>query len=1293
MKKRVLSMLLSLVMLMSFFVTLTASAAETSVSVVFYDVMTKKAITDLEGVGSIYAKVSFTSPQKANAFIICSTYDADDKLLETHICETVSTASEYTTENIDLTGARTIRLFVMESRESLVPLCASSVLTRTTDDGTVSLAFDDKSLVTIGAYDPEAMVEGAVQGAYDNTVKSVTSGITKTQYVNNNMPIDGTTKEYVNRNSIYTTIDLSDKLPAKKVTVNFTGSVGASAESKMYISQVDGYPTAGEELDAGTRLAEATMNGNTTGVAYTCDITEAYNKAVGSALYLRIYGWYGNSNFTGRTTGAVSVSAASLSLSVTPSTGNDFKVTFNEGAEEIPAGVYEEITLPQCANVIAGRKFAGWSDGKNVYQAGEKYIVNSSVEFEATYEKDPSTYTAAQKALDGKKVMFIGNSYVYYGNCVIQLDQTKYQWNQRNNDKGYFYQLCKENNIDVTVRNWCFSGHDLNQTFQGPCSSSYAECKGVDHESHLEDKYLDYVIISLHASDAEENNLEDNIDYVMNFFREANSNVKFVLLGNHAVHGVTNRSDSYHPGIIEYYKTLEEKGFIIADWGEIISDIVGGTTAVPGATQQYNRNTFVNTNDGHHENELAGYITALSAFCAITDESAVGQPYEFCFDASLHKHFDLYGEDRGINRYTKATDTNFIEVFESPSDMLGLQKLVDRYINPELIVPVTLTLNGCDDAGTTTHEKGEEVTLPTPVKSSLSGKYIFKNWTDGTKTYAAGDKIVLNANVILTAQWDYESGGVSEYTITDLSLLTAGKWDATAEVYDNLVKSIKTSVTGKQDLNMNKPINKSGVYFDRAFLYACVDLTNEVAAQNVILNFSGEYAGTSKVYIYNVSGIPAVGEEIVTGKQIAAVSLSKDLSNTVQSVDITQAYNEAVGSKLYLRILGWYNNEKKYTNAVKVDASSLSLSVTPYLEGKYAVTFNEGAEPIYAEKNAEITLPEYSMKIPGQKFTGWSDGTTTYQPGATYKVTKTTSFTAVIVDDPDSMTEAQKLLDGKKVIFVGNSHIFYGRTVNASYSNELSRRTNDTGGFYQLCKQNGIDVSVTNWTFSGHGLSSIFGGEPCYTHENCGGVVHLDKLTDNNYDYVVITPGVASNYTSLPDHIETIHNFFKAGNPNVKVIILGNASVHGINADSKSYPDTPAQYKDLYNKGYSIADWGYLVKNIINGTETVSGATQVYNKNTFIVKDGYHPNMLSGYIATLFTYCTITGEKAEGQPYMYFWNSSTTPQDVAEYVKTYYKNGDADTTFPEILKSESDIRGIQKLVDEYIAEKAYLDKY
>ena len=923
MKRKLLSVLLVTIMLLSCFTGIAAFATETEVDIVFYNVMTKEAITSLEGVGSTYAKINFTSPQSENVFVVCATYDGNNKFLKVHVCESVSTNQEYTTQNIDLTGARTIKLLVFDNLGNLSPLCASKVLTRTTDDGSVTLNFDEKNLVTVGAYDPEAMVEGVVQGAYDNTVTTLKSNITGKQSVNNNMPkaSDGS---YVKRNNIYTAVDLSEKLPAKKVTVSFLGTVKASATSNVYINLVDECPKVGDELITGTRIASAKMAGNSTDIAYTCDITEAYNKAVGSKLYLRMYGWYG---YAERATNAVQIDATSLSLIVTPSTGDDFKVAFSEGAEGFSAGVYEEITLPECNNFIAGRKFAGWSDGKNIYQAGAKYIINSSVEFKATYEKDPETYTAAQSALDGKKVMFIGNSYVYYGNCVLQHTQLQYTWAERNNDKGYFYQLCKENNIDVTVRNWCFSGHDLNQTFQGPCSSSYADCKGVDHESHLEDKYLDYVIISLHASDPEEKNLDENIDYVMNYFREANPNVKFVLLGNHAVHGVTNRSDSYHPGIIEYYKTLEEKGFIIADWGEIISDIVGGKVSVPGATETYNQNTFVNTADGHHENELAGYITALSAFCAITDESAIGQPYAFCSDASLHKYFDLY--ERRSERYKNDSDTNFIEVFNSPSDMLGLQKLVDRYINPELLVPVTLTLNECDDAGTTTYEKGEEVTLPTPVKSAKTREYTFTGWSDGTNIYEAGEKIVLNQKLTLTATWTSELRTEGAISFDDISLVRVGAWQEDTSTYDNTVKSITSGVTGNQDINANKSY-ESSAYINRPFIYACIDLKNEIPVEKATLNLTVTPKGKSSVYIYEVDGYPSVGEEYVAGTQLAKLSYTAEQKDTAveQTYDITEAFNRAVGSKLYLRIYGSYGNASRYRNSVKLNASSLNLSFT-----------------------------------------------------------------------------------------------------------------------------------------------------------------------------------------------------------------------------------------------------------------------------------------------------------------------------------------------------------------------------
>ena len=45
-------------------------------------------------------------------------------------------------------------------------------------------------------------------------------------------------------------------------------------------------------------------------------------------------------------------------------------------------------------------------------------------------------------SLDGKKVIIIGNSYVYNGKMVITQSSSAYTQVSRANDKGYFYHLC-----------------------------------------------------------------------------------------------------------------------------------------------------------------------------------------------------------------------------------------------------------------------------------------------------------------------------------------------------------------------------------------------------------------------------------------------------------------------------------------------------------------------------------------------------------------------------------------------------------------------------------------------------------------------------------------------------------------------------------------------------------------------------------------------------------------------------------------------------------------------------------
>lgn len=130
--------------------------------------------------------------------------------------------------------------------------------------------------------------------------------------------------------------------------------------------------------------------------------------------------------------------------------------------------------------------------------------------------------------------------------------------------------------------------------------------------------------------------------------------------------------------------------------------------------------------------------------------------------------------------------------------------------------------------------------------------------------------------------------------------------------------------------------------------------------------------------------------------------------------------------------------------------------------------------------------------------------------------------------------------------------------------------------------------------------------------------------------------------------------------------------------------------------GITIVDWGRLVYDMVNGNVEVPGGTLKYFQPTFIVsqteKDGYHPNLLTGYIATLMTYCAVTGESAVGQPYAFCNDTALNSTfDFDAFCKKYYTYGGTKTNFPEVFQSEADMKGIQQLVDQYLAEKAYLN--
>jgi len=281
-------------------------------------------------------------------------------------------------------------------------------------------------------------------------------------------------------------------------------------------------------------------------------------------------------------------------------------------------------------------------------------------------------------AYDGKKAIFIGNSFIYWGGCVTFLtnDDSNEIIRSAGGDKGYFNEICKANGINMDVYNYTYGGQNLDWIYNNKLKNLSS--------TFLND--IDYVFIS--EAGQNNSNFKTTVNKVANLFKNAEEIV-------YLAHEYTFSQNATY--IINSLDDLSNEGYKIVAWGALVNDVYNKKVAVPNATLQYNKNTFIknssssekmNSNaavisrdgygDSFHQNPLSGYITAQMCFSAITDASAVGQKYDFCWDKTIAPQYDL--ENFLTYQYGKGQTSNFIEVFNSKSDMLGLQTLMDQYM-------------------------------------------------------------------------------------------------------------------------------------------------------------------------------------------------------------------------------------------------------------------------------------------------------------------------------------------------------------------------------------------------------------------------------------------------------------------------------------------------------------------------------------------------------------------------------------------------------------------------------------
>lgn len=263
---------------------------------------------------------------------------------------------------------------------------------------------------------------------------------------------------------------------------------------------------------------------------------------------------------------------------------------------------------------------------------------------------------------DGKKVVFIGNSFVYFGGVVEPVDKC-----QPNN--GIFKRLCTANGDDTTVYNCTYGGHHLRDFFPDGCKRE-DDHAGRDLLEGIEFEDIDFVFFS----ESGDNNPDFLADSRTLMARFSNPKTKFAYL----CHSYSHFKD--HTNITHNLAELKKQGVMIVDWGRMVYDIATGATHVPGSELPYNKETFINavSRDYHHPNPLAGYVASLMCRAVYTGKSVVGQDSELCRQMLFGGK--VYGYDEYAEKYyDDPSMTNFRQVFDSPKDIRGLQILADRY--------------------------------------------------------------------------------------------------------------------------------------------------------------------------------------------------------------------------------------------------------------------------------------------------------------------------------------------------------------------------------------------------------------------------------------------------------------------------------------------------------------------------------------------------------------------------------------------------------------------------------------
>lgn len=204
-------------------------------------------------------------------------------------------------------------------------------------------------------------------------------------------------------------------------------------------------------------------------------------------------------------------------------------------------------------------------------------------------------------------------------------------------------------------------------------------------------------------------------------------------------------------------------------------------------------------------------------------------------------------------------------------------------------------------------------------------------------------------------------------------------YDFTSQIAESGIYTFGVRATGDGSTYGDSEEEKSGTYEFSEQTLADVKKAAEAALQAMTV--------TNET---TAAEILQVVQNVITNKKILATWSKPSDFQKKQATDGTEpGVNGSITGTIDLS----YKFKNDTVATIKVD-----LSIT----AKYKITFTSGHEDFQenAAAGTVITLPDNKFKVYGMNFKGWSDGTTTYASGASYKMPeRNVTFEAVWTQD------------------------------------------------------------------------------------------------------------------------------------------------------------------------------------------------------------------------------------------------------------------------------------------------------